>query len=377
MLTTTDVDVEFTTALPKAELHAHLSGSISRETLHEIWLAKQSTQQCLDLEDPLKAIRTGSEGFVDVASFFPLFDKYIYSLCNDVEAVKYATQEVIEAFEADGVRYLELRTTPRTCVETGMNMESYVEAVNQIVHLWNQGNGDGLEVFLILSIDRKMTRKQAMQVVDLAIKYQHSPDRRGWYVVGIDLCGNPVKGDVSIFTPAFEKARHHKLGITVHFAEIPQSATEEELATILSWDPDRLGHCVHVITRFKDIICSRWLGLELCLSCNVLAGLTTGGFSSHHLKEWIMRDCPIALCTDDVGIFGSPLSNEYLLAAETFQLSKEDVVDLSEQAVRIQFAGNGRMRSLLEKFARDRAVKYADCTMAYPMGRCERQRPSQ
>ena len=126
-MSTSDVDIEFTKALPKSELHAHLSGSISRETLHKIWLAKQSNQQCIDLEDPLVAVRTGEDGFVDVASFFPLFDKYIYSLCNDVETVKFATQQVIEDFEADGVRYLELRTAPRTCNETAMNMENYVD----------------------------------------------------------------------------------------------------------------------------------------------------------------------------------------------------------------------------------------------------------
>jgi adenosine deaminase len=34
-------DAEFCRALPKVELHAHLSGSITPETLHEIWLQRQ------------------------------------------------------------------------------------------------------------------------------------------------------------------------------------------------------------------------------------------------------------------------------------------------------------------------------------------------
>lgn len=48
-------DIAFCRALPKIELHAHLSGSISRDFLHDIWLAKQD--ECSDLEDPLDAIR--------------------------------------------------------------------------------------------------------------------------------------------------------------------------------------------------------------------------------------------------------------------------------------------------------------------------------
>ena len=343
-------DPDFVRALPKAELHAHLSGSISKETLHDIWLRKRSKAQCLDLEDPLTAIRPGGEGFVDLVSFFPLFDKYIYNLCNEAESVKFATEQVIKDFKNDGVRYLELRTTPRDCAETGLKWHEYVEAVNEVIHQCNQNHETELEVFLIISIDRRMTAEQAMEVVDLAIKYQYHLNNTNCYVVGVDLCGDPTKGDVSSFTPAFLRARGAKLGITVHFAEVPQSGTDNELATILSWKPDRLGHCIHVSPKFMNIICGHHLGLELCLSCNVLARLTTGGFAEHHLNTWVMRDNPIALCTDDVGVFGSPLSHEYLLVAEHFLDSEEDLVELSASAVSIAFAGRKRMGRILDEF---------------------------
>ena len=352
MTRTSAVDIEFTKALPKAELHTHLSGSISRETLHDIWRSKQLNNECLDLEDPLLSIKTGADGFVDIVSFFPLFDKYIYHLCNDVETVKYITKRVIRDFESDGVRYLELRTTPRKCKSTGVGMEEYVAAVNEGVRFWHRPNFvERIEVYLIFSIDRKMTTEQGMEVVDLAIQYQFRSNNQGCYVVGIDLCGNPTKGDVSVFTPAFEKAKKHNLGITAHFAEVTQYSTDAELNTILSWKPDRLGHCINVPSELKDVICSQSLGLELCLSCNVLAGLTTGGFENHHLKEWITRDCPVALSTDDVGIFGSPLSNEYLLVAEHFHLSKDEVVELSKQAAAVAFQGRERMEGLIDEFA--------------------------
>ena len=203
------MDIDFTKALPKAELHAHLSGSISRENLRVIWLKKRSNKECLDLDDPLTAIKTGDNGFVDVGSFFPLFDKYIYNLCNDIETVKFATKRVIEDFEADGVRYLELRTTPRACTDTGMTMEGYVYAVNDTLHEWSRSDSDTIEVYLILSIEREMSAGQAVEVVDLAIKYQrpaNSSSDNGNYAVGIDLCGNPTKGDVRTFTPAFRRS---------------------------------------------------------------------------------------------------------------------------------------------------------------------------
>ena len=135
-----------------------------------------------------------------------------------------------------------------------------------------------MSVCLILSIDRKNTAEEAMHTVDLAIQFK----AQGRPVVGVDLCGNPARGDVSTFRPAFQKARTAGLKITLHFAEIPASSTEADLRTLLSYAPDRLGHVVHVPQKIKDEIAERRLGIELCLSCNVLGQLTKGGFVDHH-----------------------------------------------------------------------------------------------
>ena len=143
---------------------------------------------------------------------------------------------------------------------------------------------------LILSTDRSNTFAEALQVVDLAIKHQ----ARG--IVGIDLCGNPTKGDISIYRPAFAKAKQHGLKLTLHFAEVPASSTAEELETLLSYDPDRLGHVINVPENIKKEIVARKLALELCLTCNVNAKLISGGFAAHHFGYWRGTACPIILC---------------------------------------------------------------------------------
>jgi adenosine deaminase len=222
-------------------------------------------------------------------SFFPLFDNYIYGLCNTTEAVRHATLRVLRDFEDDGVRYLELRTTPRE-VAGGMSKDKYVSTVLSCIEEFDKQN---MSAYLILSVDRRNTPAQALEAVDLAIKYKH----RG--VVGVDLCGNPMKGDVSTFREAFAKAKTAGLKLTLHFAEVPQSSTREELETLLSYEPDRLGHVVNVPDDIKETIAARRVGLELCLSCNVLAKLTTGGFADHHFGYWKDKGCPICLCVCD------------------------------------------------------------------------------
>lgn len=118
-------------------------------------------------------------------------------------------------------------------------------------------------------------------------------------VVGVDLCGDPLRGGIGTLAPAFGRAHAVPgLGITLHFAEAEASGTDEELRMLLSWKPDRIGHVIHVSEEVRRQICGTGgMGLELCLSCNVHAGMITGGFEGHHFGEWRrVEECVVVLC---------------------------------------------------------------------------------
>jgi len=149
--------------------------------------------------------------------------------------------------------------------------------------------------------------------------------------------------------PAFQAAKSAGLKITLHFAEATASSTNEELWELLSWGPDRIGHVIHVNDELKAEIVKRGIGVELCLSCNVHAKMITGSFGDHHFGWWKDHHMRVALSTDDVGIFCSPLSEEYYLAAQHFRLGKKDVRRLCEGVVETIFGGNQekeRLRSI-------------------------------
>ncbi|KAK1146495.1 hypothetical protein N8T08_002924 [Aspergillus melleus] len=321
------VDAEFTKLLPKIELHAHLSGSISRQCLHEIWLQKKARDPEFTIEDPWVVMPPGKVDY-SLATFFTVFSQSIYHLCNDLPSITYATTSVLTDFLHDGIRYLELRTIPRPSPTGAFTREEYLDTVLTAIEQFSASHPDEITVTLILALDRgATTAPEALAIADLALAHR----ARG--IVGLDLCGNPTKGDVAIYGPAFAQAKAHGLGVTVHFGEVAQPATPGELETLLAFEPDRLGHVIHVPGPLKREIAKRRLGLELCLSCNVHAKMFDGGFLDHHFGEWWRGgECPVVLCTDDVGFFCSPVSNEYRLAAEHFNLNRKDV--LQEQQVR-------------------------------------------
>ncbi|KAF2137537.1 uncharacterized protein K452DRAFT_291583 [Aplosporella prunicola CBS 121167] len=320
-----------TSSLPKVELHAHLSGSISRDCLHAIWEQRRSAQPHFALQDPLDAIPPGKVDY-DLKTFFPLFSSYIYELCSDIPSIKYSTLSVLESFRLDCVVHLELRTTPRAIPDQGVSRSAYVEAVLDCIQEHNARPGNAMRSNLILSVDRRNSAAEAEDVVDLAIAYKS----RG--VVGVDLCGDPAKGNVRIFSKAFARAKDAGLKLTVHFAEAPASSTDEELWTLLNWQPDRIGHVIHVKEELRKEIVKQKIGVELCISCNVHAKMITGSFQDHHFGWWRGSGVGVALSTDDVGVFCSPLSAEYAIAIEHFNLNNREVKELCTGVIDIIFA---------------------------------------
>ncbi|KAK0621417.1 hypothetical protein B0T17DRAFT_289673 [Bombardia bombarda] len=334
-------------ALPKIELHAHLSGSISRQCLHDVWLKKKEVGET-DLQDPLIEMPLGKHDY-DLNTFFPLFSKYIYNLVNDAWSLTFTTLSVLRDFADDGVVYLELRTTPRAMPHAGLTKAQYVQTILDAIATFEaETPTPSLRTRLILSIDRRNTLPEAREVLALARQFQPHG------VVGLDLCGDPARGGIEVFAPVFEEARRDvpDLGITLHFAEAAASGTEEELTMLLGWRPDRIGHVIHVSEAVRAAIIARGdMGLELCLSCNVHAGMICGGFESHHFGEWWqVKETVVVLSTDDVGIFGSPLSNEYALVAEHFGLVRADICALVRRGVDVIFGGDKekqRLRGIL------------------------------
>ncbi|KAL1646123.1 hypothetical protein SLS58_003543 [Diplodia intermedia] len=271
--------------------------------------------------------------------------EYFQFDCNNYSPARYSTLSVLESFRRDNVVHLELRTTPRAIPDQGITKTQYVETILACIEEHNARPLNTMHTGLILSVDRRNSLVEAEEVVGLALSFQS----RG--VVGIDLCGDPVKGDVRIFSGVFAKAKAAGMKITVHFAEAAASSTDTELWTLLNWYPDRIGHVIHVKEEIRKKIIEQKIGVELCISCNVHAKMITGSFQDHHFGWWRNSGVGVALSTDDVGVFCSPLSEEYYLAITHFNLSREDVKELCEGVVDIIFASDEEKSRLRKLYA--------------------------
>ncbi|KAJ8652314.1 adenosine deaminase [Lichtheimia ornata] len=319
MAPSTDL-VDFCVRLPKVELHAHINGSISPKTMHQLMDRKRAMGT---LNEELAAWQV-PDSLERIHDFFALF-KYIYQLTEDEEAIRITTRNIIDEFAADGVKYLELRTTPRKNQATGMTKESYLSTVLSVV---NEPRDD-IIVRLIVSIDRRNTLEEAFEAVDLATKF------RSQNVVGIDLCGDVSKGSFEALKPAFDKAKSLGFKVTLHFNEIMENMVEAP--ALLAFGPDRLGHATFLDDASRQHIYGNNIPVEICMTSNVVSK-TVDSYETHHVKDLLKEKHPFVLCTDDKGVFFSDLSNEFVICANTFKMNKEELFESSYRAIDYIFA---------------------------------------
>ncbi|XP_078447735.1 adenosine/AMP deaminase family protein [Wolffia australiana] len=343
-------------ALPKIELHAHLNGSIRNSTLLE--LARDLGEKGIIVFEDVAHIITNSGR--SLSECFMLFDLF-HVIATDHDTVTRITKEVVEDFASENVVYLELRTTPKNNESKGMTKRSYMKAVldglNAVdaVELVSSPFGKqclktakfskdqdrkNICVRLILSIDRRETTAAAMETVDLAIEL------RDLGVVGIDLSGNPLVGNWSTFLPALTYARENGLPVTIHCGEVHN---KEEVNAILDFCPDRIGHACFLDEEDWSRLRSPQIPIEICLTSNHKTNCVPS-IKDHHFVDLYSINHPMILCTDDPGLFSSSVSNEYYLAATTFELSRSEMYRLAQTATESVFADDAVKCFLREIF---------------------------
>ena len=207
--------LRFIQTLPKAELHAHLNGCIPIAVLQD--LARGYTVSETPGSLSAEQIQTGLAKLLDgpslnkISDFFNLFPA-IYALIATSASLARVTSAVLSLFldgEHPQCQYLELRTTPKETNE--MTREKYLRVVLRELARYGKEKAG-----LIVSLDRTMGEEVMQECIGIAKKLK----AEGEHVVGVDLCGDPMAGNVEVFRKYFEDARAVGLGVTLHVAEV-------------------------------------------------------------------------------------------------------------------------------------------------------------
>lgn len=326
-------------ALPKAELHQHLDGSVRPETAVELAAAVGMELTV----DEARRRMAGPERCRDQAELLSYFDLPI-ALLQTADALERVTRELIEDLAADGIRYAEIRWAPRLHVDRGLSVPAVLEAVAQGVAEAALVHGPaGPRVGLIVTAIRSHPPAANVALAEAAADF-------GLPIVGFDLAGPESAWPAPPHAAAFRAARDGGLALTCHAGEI---AGAERVREVLDFGVRRIAHGVTAIAdpTLVDLLRERDVTLDLCPTSNVQAGIVAE-LAEHPIAALHRAGVSVTINTDDRTVTGTTLTDEMTRTAAAVGLSDGELASIAVNAFRRAFAPRDVVAPVLDEAVR-------------------------
>jgi aminodeoxyfutalosine deaminase len=308
----------FIQSLPKAELHLHLEGSVTAETLVELRRShkKQSTlaqaeslYQYRDFNGFLMAFKTLTEDL---------------QTPEDYEVITY---RLMEQLKAEGVLHAEVYVSVGVCLWRKQDFEAIFEGLER-----GKERGErefGISLLWIFDAVRQFGAGAAREVFELAAKYR---DRN---VVGIGIGGDEAKAPPELFREAYAYSASQGLRLTAHAGE---TTGPESIWGALNLGAERIGHGVTAgqDQELIEELATRQIPIEICLTSNLRTGVC-GKISEHPVQKYFEQGLMLTLNSDDPAMFGTTLTREYELAQSEFGFTDEHLRDLARNSFEASF----------------------------------------
>lgn len=325
-------------AMPKAELHLHLDGSLRVATALDL-----SRSRGIDAPTTWRGMFDALVAPMpcrDQAELLRAFELPI-ALMQDAEALERIAAELVESKAAEGVRYVEIRWGPLLHVARGLALADGIEAVVRGAEAASLRTGT--VVRLICTALRSHDPADNLLLAETASRFRD----RG--LTGWDLAGPEAAfPDPLPHGAAFEAARAGGLRITVHAGEWGGAA---QVRRSLDVNPERIAHGEATAddpTLVAELI-ARGVTLDLCPTSNVQAGIVPS-LAAHRLAQLHRAGAPVTLSTDDTTVSDITLTAEYGRAVGEIGVTLPELWAIDRFALDVAFADEATLASLRREF---------------------------
>jgi adenosine deaminase len=312
-------------ALPKAELHVHLDGSLRPATMLELAEAADVALPARDAEGLASAMR--ADGAASLEVYLSAFD-FTLSVLQNADALERVAFELAEDNAREGVHLLEVRFSPVLNTRAGLALDDVMEAV---MHGLRRAEAAyPLRTGVIMCALRHLEPAASIRLAELAVRWRD----RG--VVGFDLAAGEAGFPARNHSAAFRVAAKGGLWRTVHAGEAwgPDSIRQ----ALVDGRAERIGHGTRLCEdpELERYVLDHRIPLEICLTSNVQTGVARS-YAEHPARRYFDLGIPLTFCTDNRLVSGTTVTDEYLLAHAHLGFTWPELVRVAEMGFEIAF----------------------------------------
>jgi adenosine deaminase len=315
-------------ALPKAELHLHLEGSLEPEMMFELAARNRVAIPFKSVEEVRAAYSFSNlQDFLDIyyqgADVLRVEDDF-YDL----------TAAYLERVSRDNCRHVEVFFDPQTHTDRGVPFQVVVDGISQA--LIDAEERFGVTSRLVMCFLRHLDQAAAFETFAQAEPHLHRID-------GVGLDSGEVGHPPSKFVDVFAAARDAGLRVMAHAGEEGPPEYVHEALDLLKVERIDHGNRALEDPALVERIAREGLTLTVCPLSN-LALRVVKDLKSHPLRRMLQAGLKATINSDDPAYFGGYLNTNWEAVTRALDLSTDELVTLARNS----FTG-----SFLDQTAKD------------------------
>lgn len=364
---------EFIRAIPKADLHLHLDGSLRASSLVD--MAKRSGIELPSYTEEGLFEQVFKSHYNNLGEYLNGF-QYTCAVLRDLENLEQASYELAIDNQNEGVTYIEVRFAPQLLMDPskGVTFDTIMHVVNDGLKRakdeYNQqpdvksGDKPAFNYGIINCAMRmfgkkgfspyytqlfqhlrdfepmQVIRTAAMELVRASVRMR---DEEGLPIVGLDIAGQEIGYPAGKFKDVYEYAHENFLLKTVHAGEA--YGAESIFEALTQCHADRLGHGYSLFSpemtsdpsindpkaygeKLASYIADQRIAIEVCLTSNLQTNPAIGDIKNHNFRHMLDHRLATVICTDNRLVSRTTVSNEYQLAVDNFDIPLHRLKDL-------------------------------------------------
>ena len=320
-------------AIPKAELHIHIEGSLEPELIFALAQRNGLSLPYANVAELRKAY-----AFTNLQSFLDIYYAGASVLITEQDFYDMARAYFVKA-AADNVIHAELFFDPQTHTARGVSMDTVVNGlyracIDADIEL-------GISASLILCFLRHLSEEEAFETLEQALPHRAK-------IIGIGLDSGEVGNPPEKFARVFARCRELGFHLVAHAGEEGPPAYVWTALDVLR--VERIDHGVQAI---KDASLMHRLATDrIALTVCPLSNLKLCVFpdlASHNLGQLLDAGLAATVNSDDPAYFGGYMNDNFTQTFAATGLQAQHAYALSRNSFEASFIDPSAKRSYIKK----------------------------
>lgn len=316
--------------MPKIDLHCHLDGSLTLESMKRI----------LGRDVHPEEIQVG-ENCRNLAEYLDKFDIPLQCV-QTAEGLRTAGREFLLDAAKENIRYMEVRFAPLSSVNSRLNCRQVIEAV--LEGLEEAKKQCGVPYNVIACAMRHHTEEDSLAMMKVCREFL------GEGICAVDLAGDEAAFPMEKFRGLFAEAKKLGFPFTIHAGEC---GSVENVLEAVKCGAARIGHGIALRGNPEAIkFCAdRRIGIEMCPSSN-LQTRAVESEQDYPIREFMDAGLLVTLNTDNRTVSNTSMTKEMCFVQQHYGMTAEELQLLMGHAVETAFADDQVKQALWELMRR-------------------------